>query len=107
MNLTSITNWIKSNLVISIIVGLVAIFLFFPKMFKGILGTTRRVRHRRKPIVHRRPIRHRSNVRLAITGSRRRRRPATHRRMKGAKKPWQVKGSRAAKLRMARIRRMR
>jgi hypothetical protein len=98
--------WIKSNILITIVIGLVAVFLFFPKIFRGILGTTHRVRHRRKAVAYRRPIRHRSNVRLAITGSRRRSRPRT-RRMKGAKKPWQIKGSLAARRHMALIRKRR
>ena len=112
MNLSTITAWIKNNLLMALVIGLVAAFMFFPKMFKGLFGTTRRRRRRlattgrsygrprsRRPGVSRKRV---SRVRTIS----RLRRPATRRR-KGAKKPWQIKGSRAAKLRMARIRRMR
>lgn len=82
-------NWIY------ILGGLVALFLFFPKLFKG--STRRRHRHHVKPVVHRR----RRTLPRSVGMHKRR----TVRRSHGAKKPWQIKGSRAAKLRMARIRR--
>jgi hypothetical protein len=110
MNLTSVTTWIKNNLMISIIVGLVAIFLFFPRMFKGIIGSSPRRRRRR--IIR---SSHSRRVHHAITGTHRRRvrrsSPVRHRtvrrKMKGSKKPWQVKGSLAARRHMALIRKRR
>jgi hypothetical protein len=107
MNLTTITTWIKNNLIISIVVGLVAILLFFPKLLKGLLGSAPRRR--------RRPLRsaHSENIRRAIRAPRRRRRSLSPRRstvrrkMKGAKKPWQIKGSLAARRHMALIRKRR
>jgi hypothetical protein len=107
MNLTTITTWIKNNLIISIVVGIVAILLFFPKIFKGLLGSTPRRRKRR-------PLRsaHSENIRRAIRAPRRRRsftprRSTVRRKMKGSKKPWQIKGSLAARRHMALIRKRR
>ena len=93
MNLTSIMTWIKSNLLISIGIGIVALLLFFPKVVKKLFGGT--TRRRRRHVHH------------AITGRRRASRPTRSRRMAGAKKPWQIKGSLAAKRRMAQIRKKR
>jgi hypothetical protein len=91
----TITNWIKNNMLISVGIGIVAIFVFFPKLLKGLFGTSRkRVLHHR---VVRSVIRRRS-----LPGS-----VGIHRRMKGAKKPWQIKGSLAARRHMAQIRKRR
>jgi len=94
--------WIKANILLAIGIGILIIVIFFPKVLRHIIGPKRRVVHR---VV--RETRHRRNVRKAITGSYRRRPSTRTRRMKGAKKPWQVKGSRAARLHMAKIRRLR
>jgi hypothetical protein len=104
MNLTSIMTWIKSNLLISIGVALVAVVLLFPKLFKGLLGSLPRKRRRGTRIYGRPSIRRptRSTVsRIRTIG--RIRRPGLRRR-KGAKKPWQIKGSLAARRHMALIR---
>jgi hypothetical protein len=93
--------WIKANVLLAIAIGIAIIIVFFPKVLRHIIGPKRRVHHR---VV--RETKHRRNVRKAITGTYSRR-PTRTRRMKGAKKPWQVKGSRAARLHMAKIRRMR
>lgn len=102
--LTILWNWIKSNILLSVGVLIIVLLLFFPKVLKGLFGTTRRVVHHRR--VHVAAVRHRRHVHHAITGTHRRR-PAARRRSHGSKKPWQIKGSRAAKLRMARLRRLR
>jgi hypothetical protein len=93
--------WIKANVLLAIGIGILIVVLFFPKLLRHVIGPTRRRVHHR--VV--RETRHRRNVRKAITGTYRRR--PRSRTMKGAKKPWQVKGSRAARLHMAKIRRMR
>jgi hypothetical protein len=98
--------WIKANFLLAIAIGIAIIIVFFPKLLRHIIGSKRRIHHRTvRSLPVRRNIRHRRNVRYAITGSYRRR--PSRRRMKGAKKPWQIKGSRAARLHMAKIRRMR
>ena len=105
MNTTNLITWIKNNVLISVIVGLIAVFLFFPKLLKGITGSAPRRKRRAIRSVHS------SNVRRAI-GARRRtirlpRRASVKRKMKGAKKPWQIKGSLAARRHMALIRKRR
>lgn len=104
MNLTTITTWIKNNLLISILVGVAAIALLFPKVLKGIFGSSPR-RHKRRTVrsvhaahVHRAIHRHHAARRIVHSIKKR----VTHR--KGAKKPWQVKGSLAARRHMALIR---
>lgn len=99
-----LTDWLKANPLIAGGVILGAILLFFPKILKGIFGGSTRVRHRRRIATRRSNPVHRRNVRRAITGSSR---PRIRRRNKGAKKPWQVKGSLAAKRHMALIRKRR
>jgi hypothetical protein len=83
----SVINWIKANMLLAIGIGVgVLLFLFRKKIFH----TRRLVHHRRLP---------------RSVGTRRRRKVYT----KGgkAKKPWQIKGSEAARRHMAHIRRMR
>jgi hypothetical protein len=96
---TTIINWVKSNLYIAIGIGVALIaaiyFLFFKK------SPRRRVRHHRPArVIYRR------NRSLPRSVGMHRSRPRA-RRMKGAKKPWQIKGSLAAKRHMAQIRRRR
>jgi hypothetical protein len=100
---TNIWTWIKGNILLASGIGLVIILLFFPKVLKGLFGgsSTHRVRHRRPVTIAR--VLHRRRVHHAIIGSHTRRR-TMHRRTKGAKKPWQVKGSLAARRHMAQIR---
>jgi len=85
--------WLMANKTIAyIIAGVVAVFLF-KKFFKS------PVRRRRNRVrVVNRPVRRRTVVRYS---------PArrTKTRTTGGKKPWQIKGSLAARRRMAQIRR--
>lgn len=86
----NIVNWIKANKLIAAVIALIAAFLFMPRLF----GAVRRRRVRRKY----------APVRVIKVKNRPRRKIYT----KGgkAKKPWQIKGSLAARRRMAQIRRM-
>ena len=91
--------WVKSNWMIAAGILLVLIFLLFPKMFRGLLGTKRRIKHRpgyyitrrTRPRTMRRSLPR--SVGLNRNGSR--------------KKAWQIKGSQAARRHMAQIRRLR
>jgi hypothetical protein len=103
----TITTWLKNNPLIAGLIAIGAILLFFPKIFKSIFGGSTRVRHRRVKRVVRSVNSHRRRVHHAITGSHKRRSPRIRRRSKGAKKPWQVKGSLAARRHMALIRKRR
>jgi hypothetical protein len=95
---------------ISIGIGVVAILLFFPKILKGLFGSA--PRRRRRPGTRvvgvsnysRRPRQRNTVSRVKTIG--RLRRPGIRRR-KGAKKPWQIKGSLAARRHMALIRKRR
>jgi hypothetical protein len=92
MNFTTIIEWIKANKWLSIIIGLVAVVLFFPKLITKLLGSShRRKRRTFKPVVRigRRKVKRQYNK----AGK--------------AKKPWQIKGSEAARRHMAKLRRMR
>jgi hypothetical protein len=99
--------WIKANILLSIGIGIAVILVFFPKMLRGLTGSRRRVHHRigtrrvSARTFYRRP---RRALPRSVSMYRTRR---TTRRTKGPKKPWQIKGSKAARLHMARIRRMR
>jgi hypothetical protein len=88
--------WIKANLILSIVIGIAVIFIFFGRGVKKLFGPAHRVRD------------HRSIVRR-LTRSRSLPRSAGTHKMKSTqkKKPWQVKGSLAARRHMAQIRRMR
>ena len=104
--MNKILDFIKSKPLIAGLIGLGIVLLFFPKVLKGLFGGSPRRRHRR-------------NVRRAIGAAPRRRRivrrslPALRRRAprrsrsRSGKKPWQIKGSLAARRRMAQIRRRR
>jgi hypothetical protein len=70
--------------------GLVVLLIFGKKIFKA--APRRRRRHYTSA-----PVRHRRQTSIR----------SRTRRTKGAKKPWQVKGSEAARRHMARLRRMR
>lgn len=82
--------WVKGNLPLAIGAGLLIAILFFPRIIRKLIGTN--VRHRRRSLPR-------------SVGMRRARR----RYSKGgkAKKPWQIKGSLAAKRHMARLRKRR
>jgi hypothetical protein len=85
----TIMNWIKANKILAIIAGVIAAFFLLPKL----LGSVRRRRTRRKY----------APVRIVRIKNKPRK---TYTRGGAAKKPWQIKGSLAAKRRMARIRKM-
>jgi hypothetical protein len=98
--------WIKSNKLIAIAGAIVAILIFFPRVFKKLLGTTHRRRVRRAITGSYRRPRRRSPRRVQRV-YKARRSPRPSRRGRKAKPAWMIKGSRAARLRMARLRRMR
>lgn len=82
-----VTQWIKDNkLMAGVGAAVVLLLLFGNKLFKV-------ARRRRRRITRTLP---------RSVGRRRRTKPAA-----GSKKPWQVKGSEAARRHMARLRRMR
>lgn len=85
-----IMTWIKGNLLLAIGAGILLAILLFPRIIRKLLGTN--YRHRRR------------NIPRSV-GMRKTRRRYT----KGgkAKKPWQIKGSLAAKRHMARLRKRR
>lgn len=85
--------WIKENKILAIVGAGIVTLLFFPKLLRG----TARRRRRRLSTVGR------------SYGTRRRRTTTRRQYTKGgrAKKPWQIKGSLAARRHMARIRRRR
>lgn len=87
--------WIKANWIIAIFGGIAVIILFFPRLLRGLFGG--------------RPRRRRRTVNTFVPRSRGRRyKPAVQRSKNGrVKKPWQIKGSEAARRHMAKIRRMR
>lgn len=95
-----IVEWVKGHLLIAIGIAAAAVFLFFPKLLK--LGSTRR---RRRRISYRVPSRRRSYSRRSPLRVASRRRSYSRGGVK--KKPWQIKGSLAARRRMALIRRKR
>lgn len=88
--LTAVINWLKSNKIAAISLGLVAAIFLIKK-----LGRKSYRRRRRLPRSVNYPVR--------------RKRPGStaRRRTTGAKKPWQIKGSPAARRRMALLRRKR
>jgi uncharacterized membrane protein YccC len=91
-------DWIKANKIIAAIIGIALAFVLFPRQLKRMLGITkRRVHHRRVvPVARRRRSLPRSvGIRKQYNKSGR------------AKKPWQIKGSEAARRHMRKIRAMR
>jgi len=92
---TKIVAFVKANLIIILIVVGV-ILIFFPKMFRGLLPR-RRIRRRRiitQSTRARRRLPRSVGMRKSSPGGK-------------AKKPWQIKGSEAARRHMAKLRRMR
>ena len=92
--------WVKSNMILAIGLLLVTIVLFFPKLLGGLF---------RKPRVRHRPgyyaLRSGRTLPRSVGTGRRRRNVVT--KSGRVKKPWQVKGSEAARRHMAKLRRMR
>jgi len=89
--------WIKNNVWLSVGILAAALLLFFPKLLRQ---TRRRTRRRVAPITRRRTRR-----RSYTTPVKRAKR--NYSRGTAKKKPWQIKGSLAAKRRMAQIRKRR
>jgi len=96
--LTNIWTWIKSNWIIAILIAVAIMFVFFGRQVKRLLGITKR------RVKHRRPVR-RSLPRSV--GIRRNKGPVQRTAAGKVKKPWQIRGSEAARRHMAKIRRMR
>ena len=93
--------WVKGNMIISIVILFAIVIIFFPKLLSGLTGKKR---------IHHRPsyyakIRTRSGRSLPRSVGTRKRKQYT--KAGTAKKPWQIKGSMAAKRHMAKIRKMR
>jgi hypothetical protein len=99
---TKITAWIKANIVIAALIGLAIIIVLFGKQLKRIFFGVRRIRHHRIKSIA--PVRRRRSLPRSV--SMRKMKPSYNRNGK-QKKPWQVKGSEAARRHMAKIRRMR
>jgi len=97
--------FIKANIIIALIIGFAIIYLLFPRQIKKLFSGRRRVRHRR-PIAM--PARRRRTMRRPLPRSvgMHKARPQYNKSGK-QKKPWQIKGSEAARRHMAKIRRMR
>jgi len=94
----SIMTWIKSNVLLSVGILAAALLLFFPKL----LRTPRRRRTRRPTIITRR-----RRTRRSYSTPVRRRAKRVYNRGGAKKKPWQIKGSLAARRHMAQIRKRR
>jgi hypothetical protein len=97
----SLYAWIRNNILMSIGILIVVVILFFPKILRGLIGGTRRRRRRTRTIATR------SGRRLPRSVGIRRRPRKQYTKGGKAKKPWQIKGSPAARRHMAQIRRMR
>lgn len=97
-----VMNWVKSNPLMAAGAGLLAIILFFPKIFRA--ARRRRSRRSYRPVV--KYTRRRSLPRSV--GLTRRGVPRKQYTKGGkAKKAWQIKGSLAARRHMAQIRKLR
>lgn len=109
--INKIIAWIKGNLLLAVGIALGAVILFFPKLLKSLFSSPRRRRRGpRKYYVKRRRV----SMRKYYNAPRRRlpRSVSTSKKRlysKGGKKkkPWQIKGSIAARRHMAQLRRMR
>ncbi len=98
MNLINIIVQIKSKPVYMLLGSAILLMLVAPGVFRG----SRRHRRRRGALsLPVRRSRRKRSVLAPVTKYRRRSRA------KGAKKPWQIKGSEAARRHMAKLRRMR
>jgi len=96
--------WIKANIWLAVGLLAVVMFVLFPRQVKKMIGLTpHRVKHRR--LVTRVATRRRRTLPRSV-GIRKISKPSYHKSGK-VKKPWQIKGSLAAKRHMAQIRRMR
>jgi hypothetical protein len=110
---TKIFTWIKANLLLAIGILIAVVVLFFPKLLRGLTGR-RRIRHRRgyysragRRVSARTYFRRPRRTLPRSVGIRRSRTRRQYTKGGKVKKPWQIKGSIAARRHMARIRRMR
>ena len=88
--------WIKANVLIFVIILAVALFLLFPRQLKKLIrGAPRRRRHTVAAAIPRRKLPRSVGTQKQYSKSGK------------VKKPWQIKGSEAARRHMAKIRRMR
>lgn len=102
---TKVITWIKANLIIAVIGAFILIMLLFPKLLRG-LFVKKRVKHRISKVKTVAPRRRRSLPRsVGMSKIRRRNKPAQYNKSVSHKKPWQIKGSVAARRHMAQIRR--
>jgi hypothetical protein len=99
--LNKIIAWVKSNYWIAGIGFLAIFFLLFPRKFKKLIGVKPR---RRRPV---QPFVTRTRRRMPRSVGIKRKNKGSYTKGGAKKKAWQIKGSRAAKLHMAKIRRMR
>jgi hypothetical protein len=87
--------WIKANVLIFVIILVVGLFLLFPRQLKKLFrGAPRRRRHTVALAAPRRKL-------PRSVGA-----PKQYSKSGKVKKPWQIKGSEAARRHMAKIRRM-
>jgi len=98
-----VKTWVSGNPIMAVVAAFAGVLLFFPRMFRS--ARRRRTRRAYRPAA---PVRRRRRLFRSAAPVRR---SAPRRKVYGkngrAKKPWQIKGSRAARLHMAKIRRMR
>lgn len=96
--------WIKGNVIISIIIGIVVFFMFSGTKAKNLFKKKPRRRRR----TYSRPVatRRRRTMPRSV-GTRSRSKRVVHNKNGTAKKPWQIKGSEAARRHMRKIRSMR
>jgi hypothetical protein len=90
--------WIKANLIISVLIGIVVLFMISGTKLKRMFGTRRRTVHHRTVRTLSAPRRRRSRKPIPRSVGMRKSRGSAK------KKPWQIKGSLAARRHMAQIR---
>lgn len=100
--MTTINNilaWLKQNILLTIGIVFVLLLILFPKVLKKLFGSPHRVKHRRPVAVsyHRRRRSLPRSVGMHKTQSQ-------YNKSGTRKKPWQIKGSPAARRHMAQIR---
>lgn len=88
-----VVSWIKENKLIAAGGALLLLLLLFPRFVRKLIGTSRRRRHRTLP--------------RSVGMRKYRRARRSYSRGGKAKKPWQIKGSLAARRHMAQIRKRR
>jgi len=109
--------WVKANLIMAVLIGIVVVLVFFGRQVKKIFFGTHRVKHRpgyqsryrrRATSAPRRRTIHRRTLPRSVGMHKvRHSKPAVYNKNGSRKKPWQIAGSRAARLHMAKIRKQR